>query len=99
MNNLTITVVEPKVKGVNHYKSFNECKVLVGKVNGEEKIYYIAEESEVNHECMGTPKKMLYDRLKRSSGGINVEIARIADKILDINGERKEVGYKVIRIV
>lgn len=99
MNNLTVTVLDPKVKSLNHYKSFNECKVLIGVVSGKEEIYYIAEESEVNHECIGTPKRMLYDRLKRSSGGINIEISRIADKVLDMNGERKEVAYKVIRLV
>lgn len=99
MNNLIVTVVDPRVRGAIHHASIHECKVLIGRVNGEEVLYYIAEESEVDHECIGTPKKMLYDRLKRVSGGVNVELAKVAEKVVDFYGIKKEINYKVLRIV
>lgn len=99
MNNLTVTIINPRVRGAIHHASIHECKVLIGLVNGKEEVYYIADASEVDHECMGTPKRMLYDRLKRATGGVNVELTKIAEKVIEINGKKKEIGYKILRLV
>lgn len=98
---MEILVKETKIKRVSHHNSINDCWILTGiKEDNSEVTLYIAEECDVDHEMIGTPKKVLFDSLKRKSGSsMNLEISQIATKVVDIKGVRTELDYKITRII
>lgn len=99
MQNVIVTVINPKVRRVHYSHNYDsECMILEGLSNGKEVTYYIAEENEVDHECIGQPKKVLYDRLRKATGGVNIEITKIADRCVICDGEKRNINFKVFRL-